>query len=313
MEFKLNEYHQGVTDDEILDDVKKVARDYGDKYLSISAYRAKGKYSESTIRNRFGSWSNLQNKLGLRTSRNTLEMKRISDVDLIADLQRVAALIGSRKVTSTQYCENGKYSFPTIIERFGAWSTFVEKSGLEQTDFIKPITNEELFEELEKIWISLGKQPTTTDMKKGISEYSLDTYMKRFGGWRNALIAFLKYIDSDEVETVNEEDNQVNNQENMEIEVDTIQNEIIEPHRKRTTRNISAKLRLKVFIRDDFKCCFCGASPAKDPNIELHIDHIIPWSKGGETIFDNLQTLCSKCNLGKSNELLSNVVDEKIL
>ena len=31
--------------------------------------------------------------------------------------------------------------------------------------------------------------------------------------------------------------------------------------------------------RDNFKCCLCGASPAKDPSIELHIDHIIPYSK----------------------------------
>ncbi|MEF9957047.1 MAG: hypothetical protein RR767_07590, partial [Acinetobacter sp.] len=118
MEFKLNEYHQGVTDDEILDDVKKVAFEYGDKYLSISAYKTKGKYSESTIRNRFGSWSNIQDKLGLRTSRNTSEMKRISDVELIADLHRVATLIGSKKVTSTQYYESGNYSSPTITERF---------------------------------------------------------------------------------------------------------------------------------------------------------------------------------------------------
>lgn len=70
---------------------------------------------------------------------------------------------------------------------------------------------------------------------------------------------------------------------------------------KTTTRKISDKLRYQVLKRDNFKCCACGASPAKDPTIELHIDHIIPWSKGGETTIDNLQTLCSKCNLGKSD------------
>ena len=69
----------------------------------------------------------------------------------------------------------------------------------------------------------------------------------------------------------------------------------------KSTRVISDKLRYKVLKRDNFKCCACGASPAKDPSIELHIDHIIPWSKGGETTFENLQTLCSRCNIGKGD------------
>ena len=66
-------------------------------------------------------------------------------------------------------------------------------------------------------------------------------------------------------------------------------------------RKIPDKLRYQVLKRDNFKCCACGASPAKDSSVELHIDHIIPWSKGGETTLENLQTLCSKCNLGKSD------------
>ena len=56
--------------------------------------------------------------------------------------------------------------------------------------------------------------------------------------------------------------------------------------------------------RDNFKCCKCGKSPAKDPSVELHVDHIIPWAKGGETVLENLQTLCSDCNLGKSDLIL---------
>ena len=71
--------------------------------------------------------------------------------------------------------------------------------------------------------------------------------------------------------------------------------------RAKATRVISAKLRYQVLKRDCFKCCICGASPAKDSAVELHVDHIVPWSRGGETTMENLQTLCSKCNLGKGN------------
>lgn len=75
----------------------------------------------------------------------------------------------------------------------------------------------------------------------------------------------------------------------------------IDKYTHTTKREIPISLRYKIMKRDNFKCCFCGASPAKDPSVELHIDHIIPWSKGGETTEENLQTLCSKCNMGKSN------------
>ena len=71
--------------------------------------------------------------------------------------------------------------------------------------------------------------------------------------------------------------------------------------KKRSTRVISDKLRYQVLKRDHFKCCACGASPAKDPAVELHIDHMIPWSKGGKTTLENLQTLCSKGNMGQSD------------
>ena len=66
-------------------------------------------------------------------------------------------------------------------------------------------------------------------------------------------------------------------------------------------RDPSIRLRWHVLQRDRFTCCACGASPAITIGVGLHVDHIIPWSKGGKTVLSNLQTLCSVCNLGKSN------------
>lgn len=52
---------------------------------------------------------------------------------------------------------------------------------------------------------------------------------------------------------------------------------------------------------DNFKCKNCGRSPATDPTIILHVDHKTAWANGGETVLENLQTLCSVCNIGKSD------------
>lgn len=64
-------------------------------------------------------------------------------------------------------------------------------------------------------------------------------------------------------------------------------------------------LRWQVFQRDNWKCCACGRVSAH--GVILHVDHIIPRSKGGTDSLDNLQTLCSECNLGKSNRDSTNL------
>jgi HNH endonuclease len=73
-----------------------------------------------------------------------------------------------------------------------------------------------------------------------------------------------------------------------------------EPPLARGPRDPSLRLRFLVMRRDSFKCRHCGRSPALHPGLELHVDHVA-WSSGGVTAAENLQTLCSNCNLGKSD------------
>ncbi len=65
---------------------------------------------------------------------------------------------------------------------------------------------------------------------------------------------------------------------------------------------MSDKLRFQVLKRDNYTCQICGKG-AKD-GVELEVDHIIPVSKGGKTIIDNLQTLCQRCNRGKRDKMM---------
>lgn len=60
-------------------------------------------------------------------------------------------------------------------------------------------------------------------------------------------------------------------------------------------------LRYDILRRDGFRCQLCGAT-AKD-GVKLHVDHIIPVSKGGKTEPSNLRTLCERCNLGKRDKI----------
>lgn len=59
-------------------------------------------------------------------------------------------------------------------------------------------------------------------------------------------------------------------------------------------------LRYDVMKRDKFMCVICGAT-AQD-GAKLHVDHILPVSKGGKTEINNLRTLCDHCNFGKKSK-----------
>lgn len=67
---------------------------------------------------------------------------------------------------------------------------------------------------------------------------------------------------------------------------------------------MTRQLRNEIMNRDNYTCQKCGLSISEEPNLLLEIDHIIPISKGGKTICENLQTLCWRCNRQKSNKLL---------
>lgn len=69
-------------------------------------------------------------------------------------------------------------------------------------------------------------------------------------------------------------------------------------------------IRYNVLKRDNYTCQICGAT-AKD-GAKLHVDHIIPVSEGGKTTMSNLQTLCDRCNIGKSNKLDSDFENNRI-
>ncbi len=61
---------------------------------------------------------------------------------------------------------------------------------------------------------------------------------------------------------------------------------------------VSKKIRLSILNRDHYRCKYCGST------LNLEIDHIIPISKGGKSEYNNLQTLCHRCNINKGTDII---------
>jgi hypothetical protein len=210
---------------------------------------------------------------------------------LLADVQSVAAELKKNTLTMPEYEIYGKYHPHTLQKRFGSWYKVLVLAKLD-AKIKKYIPEEELYKNIEEVWISLGRQPKYSEMKAPLSKYSTNPYENHFGTWGQALEQFVNYINSD---NFNENENLL--AESEQPQNDSTRKEITH----KTKRDISDRLRFRILMRDGFTCRKCGKSPMKTLGIELHIDHIIPWSKGGETIPENLETKCQQCNLGKGN------------
>lgn len=295
MKFILKPNNRDATDEDLLDDLRKASSKLIKQSFSQNEYNTIGRYSSATIKKRFG-WNNALVLAGLIPTKQS----NVNDEELIVDLKNVAKEITPLKVTKESYNKYGKYSAGTINKRFG-WNKALTKAGIKISNNYN-VSTEELFENLKEVWIKLGKQPSKEDMRKPVSKYSDTPYKTKFSGWRKALEAFVEFANSEE-----------NNQEKQDKTVLQDVTEIKlpnEPYIHKTSRNINLRMRFLVMRRDNFKCAICGRSPATNPKIILHVDHIVPWDKNGETILQNLQTLCSDDNLGKSNlEMHNNETD----
>jgi 5-methylcytosine-specific restriction endonuclease McrA len=67
----------------------------------------------------------------------------------------------------------------------------------------------------------------------------------------------------------------------------------------RVPRTVQRKIsRRALFARDEWRCVYCGTSGGR-----LTLDHVVPKSRGGESVWENVVTSCAPCNLRKGNRL----------
>jgi len=224
------------------------------------------------------------------------QTKSISDEEIISEMRNIMKNLNKNYLTQEDVnTQSEKISASTIINRFGSWKTGLAKADLKISVMCRrKYSNDEMFENMLNVWTYYGRQPKYDEMKKSPSKISPKIYEKRFGSWRKALEAFVHKVNSGE--DLDENTSEINTGS-----ITTKKNIEINSIKKEEKREIGLGLRYKVLNRDNFKCVKCGASPATDYSCKLHIDHIIPFSQDGKTIFDNLQTLCEKCNLGKGD------------
>ena len=74
----------------------------------------------------------------------------------------------------------------------------------------------------------------------------------------------------------------------------------------RVPRAVQRKIsRRALFARDNWRCVYCGTSTGR-----MTLDHVVPRSRGGDSVWENVVTSCAPCNLKKGNRLPEEVAME---
>lgn len=83
---------------------------------------------------------------------------------------------------------------------------------------------------------------------------------------------------------------------------DKLYERVVQATEKHYRKPIAYEELIRLLINSPLKCSnlSCGKAP---PEVKLHIDHTLPASKGGDSRYENLNFLCEKCNLTKSNKI----------
>jgi len=198
---------------------------------------------------------------------------------VVAELQRIAALLGKGSVRAKDIDRHGRLNSRTVAQKFGTLRKAHEAAGLISARYTKS-TEAELFCIIADLWTRTlrdhGRRPRAKEIEKYGYPVSSKTITVRFGNWKKALIATAKAVELPGWEKP-------------------------APPAKvvKQRQPLSERRRFSILKRDNYECRICHRS-----GVPLEVDHIVPVSLGGGDTQDNLQTTCKVCNRSKSDQLM---------
>ena len=275
--FALRLHRKFVPDGELLADLRRVAELLAGRPVTRNAYDAQGRFSGVTLSKRFGCWGNALAAAGLPTTGYAY----ISDEALFENLAAVWQALGRQPVLEDLHPAAGhsRFSPRTYERRFGSWNAALLRfEGYQDgSDWRSGSRGDARARAaataLEPLLPQIAQRgtPPRTDGARGAGDGDGLTPMR--GQPRTAFRAAPA----------------------------SARPAFRAAPTRRSGRKVGWRLRARILLRDHSTCQLCGASPAAVPGTVLHVDHIVPWSNGGETVEGNLRTLCEACNMGRGN------------
>jgi hypothetical protein len=299
------------SEEAILDEIRRVAQLVQRPKLTRKEFRKHSRVHPSTVANHFGSWENALREAGLLhrfhlpnnydTPRHRCRPLMASREEVVAELRRVSQVLERQTFTCAEFNATARFTGSVVRRIFGTFHKGMQAAGLATNAMGKRYTDEDCFENLLKVWTYYGRPPQHDEMRQPPSTVGSKAYIGRFGTWNRALHAF--------VDRANADIAQSEDPRPAETQVEVVKTRSTLSPADR--RKVPLGLRWAVIVRDRCRCVLCGRSPATHLGVSLDADHIVPFSKGGRTIMENLRTLCDDCNLGKGSKLEGSMTGDK--
>jgi len=295
-----------LTKNDLFEEIERVWQAKG-RRPTYAEFRKASRFGISVYESHFGGWRKAVEAFSkskgvpVQGKAGTWATKEV----LLDELRAIRRKRPGDLLTYEFYKTNGgTYSRGAFSNHFGNWPNAVKAVGNISGRQARYSTDE-LFDEMQRLWEQLGRQPNYDDMQKA-GKISPQSYHKRFGSWTKAIHAFCEDRNSDSalaappLEHLNSiKVSSARDNNNSPVTIPSADADpVVVVHK--TGRSVPPRLRWRVFARDDFTCKKCGRSPRKH-GVALQADHVTAWTNGGETVLENLQTLCEDCNRGKSN------------
>jgi Homing endonuclease associated repeat/HNH endonuclease len=273
--------------------------------LTTASFQRLSRISPRAIIRCFGTWRKALEAASMAHRFNASSQK-ISRHEILREIHRVAELIHAKELTIQQFEQHSRFGAKVARKEFGSWHHAARDAGFAGSPKGQAKTDDECFDNLLAVWTHYGRAPSQREMARSPSMLSASVYSRRFGSWMRALEAFVARVNQDVadlpapslavvVRIPHADDSVLTSEPPLAVSDATRSNRVPESDK----REIRLGLRYAVLSRDRFRCVACGRSPATVLGVNLHIDHILAWSKGGKTTLANLRTTCADCNLGK--------------
>ena len=288
------------SDEAMLAELRRVADVAPDGPLTTRLFQRYSRVSFGTVTQRFGSWDKALKAAGLSDrwlgsrAAKLAATKSLTDESILEALVGLSSRLERTELTWRDVSAHLPFGGDTLKKRWGSIRAAFEAAGLTSTRRGHRYSDDECFDNLLTVWTHHGRAPRFREMGQPPSRVGATPYMERFGTWKKALAAFVERVNSD-LNTSSSDTAAVDVAPVVESSSAVIRES------GRDTRVISLGVRFQVLNRDRFKCVLCGDSPSSNPVCVLHVDHIVPWSKGGRTSTENLRSLCNSCNIGRGN------------